>query len=150
MLDSYYCIVFWIIKGVDGEIIGDVGFVNDGVVGLLFDYYDCVLGMLLYIKIIVLLGGYMDSYVVNQQFVFYFYFGFYGLYDWWVYVDMIYFMVFNGGVVFVCGLVVFVQLLLVNNFRNGLFCVLVNVVEVFVGVGRLFGFVWVNEEKQWV
>ena len=100
-------------------------------------------------RIIASSGGHTDSYVVNQQLVLYAYLGLYGSYDWRVHADMIYFTAPNGGAVFACGSVAFAQSLPINNFRNSASRVLTNVVEAFVKSGKLPGFAWVNEEKQW-
>ncbi|MBR0725485.1 LamG domain-containing protein [Bradyrhizobium manausense] len=149
MPDSYHRTVSWITKGVDGEIIGDAGLANDGAAGLALDYYDRALGTPPHTKIVTSSGGHTDSYVVNQQLVLYSYLGLYGSYDWRVHADMTYFTAPHGGAVFACGSVAFAQSLPINNFRNGASRVLANVVEAFAGAGRLPGFAWVNEEKQW-
>lgn len=149
MPDSYHRTVSWITKDIDGEIIGDFGLANNGAAGLALDYYDRALGTPPHTRIIASSGGHTDSYVVNQQLVLYSYLGLYGSYDWRVHADMTYFTAPHGGAVFACGSVAFAQSLPVNNFRNSSSRVLANVVEAFVGTGRLPGFAWVNEEKQW-
>lgn len=149
MPDSYHRTVSWITKGVDGEIIGDFGLANNGAAGLALDYYDRTLGTPPHTKIIASSGGHTDSYVVNQQLVLYAYLGLYGSYDWRVHADMAYFTAPHGGAVFACGSVAFAQSLPINNFRNSASRVLANVVDAFVKPGRLPGFAWVNEEKQW-
>lgn len=149
MPDSYHRTVSWITKGVDGEIIGDFGLANNGAAGLALDYYDRALGTPPHTRIIASSGGHTDSYVVNQQLVLYSYLGLYGSYDWRVHADMTYFTAPDGGAVFACGSAAFAQSLPVNNFKNSASRVLTNVVEAFVRSGRLPGFAWVNEEKQW-
>lgn len=149
MPDSYHRTVSWITKGVEGEIVGDSGLANNGAAGLALDYYDMALGTPPHTRIIASSGGHTDAYVVNQQLVHYAYLGLYGSYDWRAHADMTYFTAPHGGAVFAVGSVAFAQSLPINNFRNSASRVLANVLEAFVRPGRLPGFAWVNEEKQW-
>lgn len=149
MPDSYHRMVSWITKGVKGEIIGDFGLADGGAAGLAVDYYDRELGTPPHTKIIASSGGHTDIYVVNQQIVLYAYLGLFGSHDSRVRADMTYFTAPNDGAVFACGSIAFGQALPANNFDNNVGTVLSNVLRTFIKPGRLPGWQWISEEKQW-
>ncbi|MEG6508855.1 LamG domain-containing protein [Methyloligella sp. 2.7D] len=149
MPDSYHRMSSWITKGVEGEIIGDTGLADGGAAGLALDHYEHTLGTPPHTKIIASSGGHTDVYAVNQQIVLYAYLGLYGSHDSRVRADMTYFTAPNHGAVFACGSIAFGQALPVDNFENNAGKVLANVLDAFVEPGRLPGWAWISEEKQW-
>lgn len=149
MPDSYHRMVDWITDGIKGEVIGDVGLVDGAAAGLAIDYYDRNLGTPPHTKIIASSGGHTDVYAVNQQIVLYAYLGLYGSHDSRVRADMTYFTAPNNGAVFACASSAFAHALPVNGFDNNASRVLSNVLRAFVKPGRLPGWQWISEEKQW-
>ena len=62
---------------------------------------------------------------------------------------MVYFTTPNNGAVFSTGSIAFSQSLPHNNFDNNVSRLLDNIVSAFSGEGRLPGWAWTAEEKQW-
>ena len=62
---------------------------------------------------------------------------------------MVYFTAPNQGAVFSTGSIAFSQSLPYNNFDNNVSKLLANVLTAFCKDGRLPGWAWTAEEKQW-
>ena len=149
MPDSYHRTVSWIAKGVEGEIIGDLGLAYGGAAGLSLDRFNLTLGTPPHARIIASSGGHTDNYRVNPEVIHYAYQGLSGSYEHHVRADMVYFTAPNNGAVFSVGSAAFGPALPTNNFDNNCSRVLANVVDAFVKPGPLPGSMWVSEEKQW-
>ncbi|MRX37389.1 N,N-dimethylformamidase beta subunit family domain-containing protein [Aminobacter sp. MDW-2] len=149
MPDSYHRTVSWITKGIEGEMLGDLGLVYGGAASLALDRYDLTLGTPPHTKIIASSGGHTDNYIVNPEVIHYHYQGLAGSYDYRVRADMTYFTAPKNGGVFSAGSIAFGQSLPARKFNNGISRLLANVVNAFVQPGPLPGGIWVNEEKQW-
>jgi N,N-dimethylformamidase len=149
MPDSYHRTVSWITKGVEGEIIGDLGLAYEGAAGLSLDRFNLSLGTPPHAKIIASSGGHTDNYRVNPEVIHYAYQGLSGSFEHHVRADMVYFTAPNNGAVFSVGSVAFGPALAANNFDNNCSRVLANVMNAFIRSGTLPGSLWINEEKQW-
>ncbi|KAB7604169.1 LamG domain-containing protein, partial [Verminephrobacter sp. Larva24] len=93
--------------------------------------------------------GHSDNYMLSIEEILYPYPGLNGSQDYRIRADMTYFGAPNDGAVFCGGSIAFGQALPVNGFKNNVSTVLGNVVDAFIGPGRLPGGLWVNDEKQW-
>lgn len=149
MPDSYHRTVSWITKGVEGEIIGDLGLAYEGAAGLSLDRFNLSLGTPPHAKIIASSGGHTDNYRVNPEVIHYAYQGLSGSFEHHVRADMVYFTAPNNGAVFSVGSVAFGPALAANKFDNNCSRVLANVMNAFIRSGTLPGSLWINEEKQW-
>ena len=149
MPDSYHRTVDWIMKGVDGEMIGETGLAYGGAAGLELDRYDLNLGTPPHTRIMASSGGHSDNYMLSIEEVLYPYPGLSGSQDYRVRADMTYFTAPKNGAVFCGGSIAFGQALPCDNFENNVSVVLGNVVDAFITPGHLPGSLWVNEEKQW-
>ena len=149
MPDSYHRTVDWIMKGVEGEMIGDSGLAYGGAAGLELDRYDLTLGTPPHTRIIASSGGHSDNYLLAIEEILYPYPGLSGSQDYRIRADMTYFGSPNDGAVFCGGSIAFGQALPVNGFNNNVSTVLSNVVDAFIKPGRLPGGLWVNDETQW-
>ena len=72
-----------------------------------------------------------------------------GSHDYRVRADLVYFNAPNGGAVFSTGSIAFGQSLPCNGFDNNVSRLLANVVKGFTSKGRIPGWAWTAEEKQW-
>ena len=149
MPDSYHRTVSWMMKGVDGEILGDTGLAYGGAAGLEVDRYDLHHGTPPHAKIIASSGGHSDNYMLSIEEILYPYPGLAGSQDYRIRADMVYFNAPNDGAVFSSGSIAFGQALPTQNFNNNVSIMLGNIVDAFIKPGMLPGSLWVNEEKQW-
>lgn len=149
MPDSYHRQVSWIMKGVEGELIGDNGLAYGGASGLELDRYDLNYGTPPHTKILASSGGHSDNYLLAIEEILYPYPGLSGSQDYRIRGDIVYFNAPNNGAVFCGGSIAFGQSLPVNGFKNNASRMLANVVEAFIKPGALPGSRWINEEKQW-
>jgi hypothetical protein len=72
-----------------------------------------------------------------------------GSHDYRVRADIVYFTAPRNGAVFSTGSIAFSQSLPYNNFDNNVSRLLANVVSAFSKPGKLPGWAWSAEEKQW-
>jgi N,N-dimethylformamidase len=72
-----------------------------------------------------------------------------GSHDYRVRADIVYFTAPRNGAVFSTGSIAFSQSLPFNNFDNNVSRLLANVVSAFSKSGKLPGWAWSAEEKQW-
>ncbi len=149
MPDSYHRTVSWMMKGVEGEILGDSGLAYGGAAGLELDRYDLQYGTPPHAKIIASSGGHSDNYMLSIEEILYPYPGLAGSQDYRIRADMVYFNAPNDGAVFSSGSIAFGQALPVKNFDNNISIMLGNIVDAFIKPGALPGSLWINEEKQW-
>jgi N,N-dimethylformamidase len=149
MPDSYHRTVSWIMKGIDGEVIGDSGLAYGRAAGLSTDRYDLTLGTPPHTKIIASSGGHTDNYRVNPEVIHYAYQDLSGSFDHRIRADMLYFTAHNNGAVFAAGSTAFGPALPAKNFDNNCSRVLANVLNAFVKDGALPGQRWISDEKQW-
>ncbi|WP_119273816.1 N,N-dimethylformamidase beta subunit family domain-containing protein [Taklimakanibacter deserti] len=149
MPDSYHRQVSWIMKGIEGEVIGDSGLAYGGAAGLELDRYDLQLGTPPHTKILASSGGHSDNYLLSIEEILYPYPGLAGTQDYRIRGDITFFTAPNDGAVFCGGSIAFGQALPVNNFDNNVSRMLGNVVSAFIKKGALPGSHWINEEKQW-
>ena len=149
MPDSYHRQVSWIMKGVEGEMIGDNGLAYGGAAGIELDRYDLNLGTPPHTKILASSGGQSDNYLLAIEEILYPYPGLSGTQDYRIRGDITFFNAPNNGAVFCGGSIAFGQSLPVNNFDNNVSRMLANVVNAFIKLGTLPGSKWINEEKQW-
>ena len=149
MPDSFHRTVDWIMKDVEGEMIGDSGLAHGGAAGIEIDRYDLSLGTPPHTRILASSGGHSDNYQLAIEEILYPYPGLSGSQDYRIRADMTYFTSPNHGAVFCGGSIAFGQALPAANFKNNVSTVLGNVVDAFMKPGRLPGAVWVSKEKQW-
>ena len=148
MPDSYHRTVSWITKGVEGEIIGDLGLAYGGAAGLSLDRFDLTLGTPPHARIIASSGGHTDGYRVNPEFVHYAYQGLSGSWDykcaptWCISRRRTMVRFFRSDPGLWAGVAV-------KNFDNSASRVLGNVVNAFIEAGPLPGRYWISDEKQW-
>lgn len=148
MPDSYHRRADWIMRGVEGEVIGDFGLAHRGAAGIELDRYDLALGTPPHALIVASSGGHTDNYILVTEELLYAYQGLTGTQDYRIRADMVYFTAPNDGAVFATGSIAFGQALPVNNFDNNVSTVLANVVETFAKDGPMPGAAWVSREKQ--
>ena len=149
MPDSYHRQVAWIMKGVEGEVIGDSGLAYGGAAGIELDRYDLQLGTPPHTKILASSGGHSDNYLLSIEEILYPYPGLAGTQDYRIRGDIVFFNAPNNGAVFCGGSIAFGQALPANKFDNNVSRMLANVVNAFIRKGTLPGSRWINEEKQW-
>ncbi|UPJ84417.1 LamG domain-containing protein [Bradyrhizobium sp. 183] len=149
MPDSYHRQVDWIMKGVEGEMIGEEGLCYNGAAGLELDRYDLNLGTPPHTKILASSGGHSDNYLLAIEQILYPYPGLSGSQDYRLRGDITFFNGPNDGAVFCGGSIAFGQALPAKNFDNNVSRVLSNVVDAFIRKGPLPGARWIAEEKQW-
>ncbi|WP_454643700.1 N,N-dimethylformamidase beta subunit family domain-containing protein [Bradyrhizobium liaoningense] len=149
MPDAWHRTVSWITAGIDGEIIGDSGLAYGGAAGVELDRYDLTLGTPPHAKIIASSGGHSDNYVLVTEELLYAYAGLTGSLDYRIRGDITYFTAPNDGAVFSTGSIAYGQALPANGFDNSAARTLANVVNAFLTPGRLPGWQWTVEEKQW-
>ena len=75
--------------------------------------------------------------------------GMYGTYDYRIRADMVYFTTPKNGAVFSPASIAFGQALPINGFNNNVSTVMKNVVDAFAKPGKLPGWEWISDEKQW-
>ncbi len=148
MPDSYHRRADWIMRGVEGEVLGDFGLAHRGAAGIELDRYDLALGTPPHALIVASSGGHTDNYILVTEELLYAYQGLTGTQDHRIRADMVYFTAPNDGAVFATGSIAFGQALPVNNFDNNVSTVLANVVETFAKDGPLPGAAWISREKQ--
>lgn len=149
MPDSWHRRASWIMDGIEGEIIGDFGLAQGAAGGIEIDRYDLTLGTPPHSLIVASSGGHSDNYQTVVEEVLYPYPGLSGSHDYRVRADMVYFTAPNDGAVFSTGSIAFSQSLPYKNFDNNVSRLLGNVVTAFSKPGKLPGWAWSAEEKQW-
>jgi N,N-dimethylformamidase len=149
MPDSWHRRVAWMFDGIEGEIIGDFGLAHGAAGGLEIDRYDLTLGTPPHSLIVASSGGHSDNYQTVVEEVLYPYPGLSGSHDYRVRADIVYFTAPRNGAVFSTGSIAFSQSLPYNNFDNNVSRLLANVVSAFSKPGKLPGWAWSAEEKQW-
>ncbi|MBR0733304.1 LamG domain-containing protein [Bradyrhizobium japonicum] len=149
MPDSWHRRADWMFEGIESEIIGDFGLAHGAAGGLEIDRYDLALGTPPHSLIVASSGGHSDNYQTVVEEILYPYPGLSGSHDYRVRADMVYFTAPNDGAVFSTGSIAFSQSLPYNNFDNNVSRLLDNVVSAFSKEGRLPGWAWTAEEKQW-
>ena len=149
MPDGWHRRAAWMFEGIEGEILGDFGLAHDGAGGLELDRYDLKLGTPPHALIVASSGGHSDTYVTVTEEILYPYPGLSGSHDYRVRADMVYFTAPNGGAVFSTGSIAFGQSLPYASFQNNISTLLGNIVTAFSKPGRLPGWAWTAEEKQW-
>ena len=149
MPDSWHRRAAWMFEGIEGEIIGDFGLAHKAAGGLELDRYDLELGTPPHALIVAASGGHSDNYVTVTEEILYPYPGLSGSHDYRVRADMVYFTAPNLGAVFCTGSIAFGQSLPFNTFDNNVAKLLGNIVDAFAKPGRLPGWAWSAEEKQW-
>ena len=149
MPDSWHRRASWMLEGIEGEIIGDFGLAHGGAGGIEIDRYDLTLGTPPHSLIIASSGGHSDNYQTVVEEVLYPYPGLSGSHDYRVRADMVYFTAPGDGAVFSTGSIAFSQSLPYRNFDNNVSRLLSNIVTAFSKPGKLPGWAWTAEEKQW-
>jgi N,N-dimethylformamidase len=149
MPDSWHRRAAWMFEGVEGEIIGDFGLAHEGAAGIEIDRYDLALGTPPHTLIVASSGGHSDNYMLVGEEVLYAYPGMTGTHDYRIRADITYFNAPNDGAVLSTGSIAFSQALPFHNFENNVSRFLKNVVDGFSRSGRLPGWAWTAEEKQW-
>lgn len=149
MPDSWHRRASWMLEGIEGEIIGDFGLAHGGAGGIEIDRYDLTLGTPPHSLIIASSGGHSDNYQTVVEEVLYPYPGLSGSHDYRVRADMVYFTAPKDGAVFSTGSIAFSQSLPYKNFDNNVSRLLANIVTAFSKPGKLPGWAWSAEEKQW-
>lgn len=149
MPDSWHRSVSWMFEGIEGEIIGERGLAHGGAAGIEIDRYDLALGTPPHAQIVASSGGHSDNYMLVCEEVLYGHPGMTGTYDYRIRADMVYFTSPNNGAVFSSGSIAFGQALPCDGFSNNVSKFLKNIVDAFAKEGRLPGFTWTAEEKQW-
>ncbi len=149
MPDGWHRRVSWMFEGIEGEIIGNFGLAHSAAGGLELDRYDLALGTPPHALIVASSGGHSDNYQTVTEEVLYPYPGLSGSHDYRLRADMVYFTTPNNGAVFSTGSIAFSQSLPYNNFDNNISKLLSNIVGAFSKEGRLPGWAWTAEEKQW-
>ncbi|GGC77075.1 N,N-dimethylformamidase beta subunit family domain-containing protein [Chelatococcus reniformis] len=149
MPDSYHRTVSWMMKGIEGEMLGETGLAYGGAAGLELDRYDLNYGTPPHARIVASSGGHSDNYMLSIEEILYPYPGLAGSQDYRIRSDMVYFTAPNDGAVFSTGSIAFGQALPANGFANNISTLLGNLVDAFIAPGRLPGALWVNDEKQW-
>lgn len=149
MPDSFHRRASWVFKGVEGEIIGDFGLAHEGAAGIEIDRYDLSLGTPPHTLILASSGGHSDNYMLVCEEILYAYPGMTGTHDYRIRADLTYFTSPNNGAVVSTGSIAFGQSLPFNNFDNNVSKVLKNIVDAFAKKGKLPGWAWTAEEKQW-
>ncbi|NUU42618.1 LamG domain-containing protein [Tardiphaga robiniae] len=149
MPDSWHRRASWILDGIEGEIIGDFGLAQGAAGGIEIDRYDLTLGTPPHALIVASSGGHSDNYQTVVEEVLYPYPGLSGSHDYRVRADMVYFTSPQDGAVFSTGSIAFSQSLPYENFDNNVSRLLANIVTAFSKPGKLPGWAWSAEEKQW-
>lgn len=149
MPDSWHRRAAWMFEGIEGEIVGDFGLAHGAAGGLEIDRYDRTLGTPPHALIVASSGGHSDNYQTVVEEILYPYPGLSGSHDYRVRADMVYFTAPKNGAVFSTGSIAFSQSLPHNNFDNNVSRLLDNVLAAFSKEGRLPGWAWTAEEKQW-
>ncbi len=149
MPDSWHRRAAWMFEGIEGEIIGDFGLAHKAAGGLELDRYDLELGTPPHALIVASSGGHSDNYVTVTEEILYPYPGLSGSHDYRIRADMVFFTAPNLGAVFCTGSIAFGQSLPFNTFDNNAAKLLGNILDAFAKPGRLPGWAWSAEEKQW-
>ena len=149
MPDGWHRRAAWMFEGIKGEILGNFGLAQGAAGGLEIDRYDLTLGTPPHALIVASSGGHSDNYMTVTEEVHYPYPGLSGSHDYRIRADMVYFTAPESGAVFSSGSIAFGQSLPVNNFDNNISRLLANIVDAFSRPGRLPGWAWTAEEKQW-
>ncbi len=149
MPDSYHRRASWMFEGIEGEIIGDFGLAHEGAAGIEIDRYDLTLGTPPHTLIVAASGGHSDNYMLVCEEILYAYPGMTGTHDYRIRADITYFTAPHDGAVLSTGSIAFGQSLPFNNFDNNVSKLLKNIVDAFAKKGKLPGWAWTAEEKQW-
>lgn len=149
MPDSYHRRASWMFEGIEGEIIGDFGLAHEGAAGIEIDRYDLSLGTPPHTLIVAASGGHSDNYMLVCEEILYAYPGMTGTHDYRIRADITYFTAPHDGAVVSTGSIAFGQSLPFNNFDNNVSKLLKNIVDAFARKGKLPGWAWTAEEKQW-
>ena len=149
MPDSWHRRANWMFKGIEGEIFGDFGLAHEGAAGIEIDRYDLNLGTPPHTLIVASSGGHSDNYMLVSEETLYTFPGMTGTYDYRIRADITYFTTPNNGACLSTGSIAFGQALPYNNFQNSISQFLKNVVTAFSKSGKLPGWAWTAEEKQW-
>jgi N,N-dimethylformamidase len=149
MPDSWHRRAGWMFKGIEGEVFGDFGLAHEGAAGLELDRYDLSLGTPPHTLIVASSGGHSDNYMLVYEEVLYAFPGMTGTFDYRIRADITYFTSPSNGACLSTGSIAFGQSLPYNNFDNNISKFLKNVVDAFAKPGKLPGWAWTAEEKQW-
>jgi N,N-dimethylformamidase len=149
MPDSWHRRADWMFKGMKNEVFGDFGLAHEGAAGIEIDRYDLALGTPPHTLIVASSGGHSDNYMLVCEEVLYAFPGMTGTHDYRIRADITYFTAPNNGAVLSTGSIAFGQSLPFNNFDNDVSKFLKNVVDAFARPGKLPGWAWTAEEKQW-
>lgn len=149
MPDSWHRRADWMFKGMKDEVFGDFGLAHEGAAGIEIDRYDLALGTPPHTLIVASSGGHSDNYMLVCEEILYAFPGMTGTHDYRVRADITYFTSPNNGACLSTGSIAFGQSLPFNNFDNNVSTFLKNVVDAFSKPGKLPGWAWTAEEKQW-